>query len=79
MPYYQVWVTVPLADWSESENATALGGFPAPVDGDGEGLVPAAAGSSSSSWSWSSSWSRWNKLRLLSEHSQALFVALEVG
>jgi len=52
MPYYQVWVTVPLVNWNENET----------LQGNND-----------------SPWSRWNKLRILCEHSPALFVALELG
>jgi len=88
LPYYQVWVTVPLADWSndrQDEGGTAA------AAAEGSGVVPSSPGHSSSSSTSSSSspssssssspspWHRWNKLRCLCERSQALFVALEVG
>lgn len=63
-PYFQVWVTVPLVEWAP------------PVAADGEASAAAAAATALPE---DSPWARWNRLRVSCEHSQALFVALELG
>jgi protein arginine N-methyltransferase 5 len=66
-PYFQVWVTVPLVEWGLASSAAV---------GD---AAAAAAAAAAVALPEDSPWARWNRLRVSCEHSQALFVALELG
>jgi hypothetical protein len=86
LPYYQVWVTVPLADWNNNEDDDANDEDEDPSKPSSSAAAAAAAESSAvvvatggGRGASESPWTRWDRLRRLCEHSQALFVALELG
>uniref|UniRef100_A0A7S2FZY8 Protein arginine N-methyltransferase n=1 Tax=Octactis speculum TaxID=3111310 RepID=A0A7S2FZY8_9STRA len=84
LPYFQVWITVRLSDYSTSQfDSPCNEGSDPPSDCDGTiASFLEDTGMSTDETALSeeaqSPWQEWNILRMLTEHSQVLFVALEL-